>query len=291
MDLGPAAWSALRLALSRMLREGAPEQAQLQDCLMLQAQAEYAVPAQHWRLHTDFYTSIHPPPTSASCCARTTRCCPTTSGCPSATTDAAAALVSGQGVRRPVGQVMRPGASAPVLAPAHAWTMNWKSASLWVAATRWASRLRLDAAGTCFGLCLFNDWSARDLQGWEYQPLGPSCPRTLPVPCPLGGYPGSPGPPAKPSAPADHPAPRPTWTHAHAAPMAPWRLSWKSSCTPPRKLTKAWPSSASHSNFRDAYWTISQMVAHHTVGGCNLHSGDLLGSGTQTDPRLAKPDR
>jgi fumarylacetoacetase len=144
-----------------------------------------------------------------------------------------------------------------------------------------------DAERSVFGLCLLNDWSARDVQAWEYQPLGPFLAKNF----------------------ATTISP---WIVTLEA-LAPYRVPWTRSAQDPQPLpyldcaqlrqsgaidlqlevyieTQAMraagepPQRLSHSNFRHSYWTISQLVAHHTVNGCNLEAGDLLGSGTQSGP-------
>jgi fumarylacetoacetase len=138
-----------------------------------------------------------------------------------------------------------------------------------------------------FGLCLLNDWSAREVQGWEYQPLGPFLAKNF----------------------ATSISP---WIVTMQA-LAPYRQPWTRDSADPQPLayldspthrahgaldiqleaalqTAAMrdeglaPQRLSCSSFRHSYWSIGQMVAHHTVNGCNLVPGDLLGSGTQSGP-------
>jgi fumarylacetoacetase len=148
-----------------------------------------------------------------------------------------------------------------------------------------------DAESHIFGLCLLNDWSARDLQGWEYQPLGPFLAKNF----------------------ATTISP---WVVTLQA-LAPFRVPFKRPEADPQPLPyldsqrnrdegaidirlEAFiqtakmrdrnepPQRLSETSFRHAYWTISQLVAHHTVNGCNLRSGDLFGSGTQSGPTPAE---
>jgi fumarylacetoacetase len=135
--------------------------------------------------------------------------------------------------------------------------------------------------------CLFNDWSARDVQGWEYQPLGPFLSKnfastvspwvvTLEALAPYReAF----------TRPAGHPQPLPyldsPTLRASGAVAIELEVFLHTAAQQQQGLAE---QRLSRSNFRDAYWTVSQMVAHHTVGGCNLQSGDLLGSGTQSGP-------
>ena len=141
-----------------------------------------------------------------------------------------------------------------------------------------------------FGMCLLNDWSARDVQAWEYQPLGPFLAKNF----------------------ASTISP---WVVTLEA-LEPYRSAWTRAADDPQPLpyldapdnrtrgaiditVEAYLATAkmraagdtagaaqrlSQSSFRHAYWTIAQMIAHHTSGGCNLQPGDLLGTGTQSGP-------
>ena len=183
---------------------------------------------------------------------------------------------------------MRPGASEPVLAASARLDYELEVGVYLGRGNALGEPIALDQAEQhVFGLCLFNDWSARDVQGWEYQPLGPFLSKNF----------------------ASTVSP---WVVTLEA-LAPYRQAWTRAESDPRPLPYLDsaalrrqgainialevslqsatmreqglpPHRVSHSNFADAYWSISQMVAHHTVNGCNLQPGDLLGSGTQSGP-------
>ena len=288
MALGDPAWSALRLALSRALREGASQQAALQTCLVPQAGAEFAVPAQIGD-YTDFYTSIHHATNIGKLLRPDNPLLPNYRWMPIGYHGRSSSIgISGQPVRRPVSQVMRPGASEPVLAPSARLDYELEVGIFMGPGNLLGSPVPMaQAEQHVFGLCLFNDWSARDVQGWEYQPLGPFLSKNF----------------------ASTVSP---WVVTMEA-LAPFRQAWVRPQGDPQPLAyldspelrqwgainielEAFIQSAtmrsqglaehrlSHSNFRDAYWSVSQMVAHHTVNGCNLQPGDLLGSGTQSGP-------
>ncbi|MBK9234672.1 MAG: fumarylacetoacetase [Rhodoferax sp.] len=286
MDLGPSAWSALRLALSRALRLGAPEQALLAPCLLPQDQAEFAVPARIGD-YTDFYTSVHHATNIGKLLRPDNPLLPNYKWMPIGYHGRSSSIgVSGQAVRRPISQVMRPGVSAPELAASARLDYELEVGVYLGRGNALGEPIALDQAEQhVFGLCLFNDWSARDVQGWEYQPLGPFLSKnfastvspwviTLEA---LAPY-------------------RQAWTRAEGDPQPlPYLDSTALRCQGAINIALEVylqsaamrdqglpPHRVSHSNFRDAYWTVSQMVAHHTVGGCNLQSGDLLGSGTQS---------
>jgi fumarylacetoacetase len=138
-----------------------------------------------------------------------------------------------------------------------------------------------------FGLCLLNDWSARDVQSWEYQPLGPFLAKnfatsvspwvvTLEALAPFR---------AAWQRPAGEPPPLPYLDGAQQRAAGAFDIElevWLE--TARMRAAGGAPQRLSHANFRDSWWTVAQMVTHHTVNGCNLEPGDLLGSGTQSGP-------
>jgi len=139
-----------------------------------------------------------------------------------------------------------------------------------------------------FGLCLLNDWSARDIQVWESQPLGPFLAKSFattisPWIVPLEAL----EPfrvPAFSRAPGD-PAPLPYLCSPDDQASGGIEISvevWLASQR--MREAGAQPLRISLGNFRDAYWTIAQMLTHHTSNGCNLRPGDLFGSGTVSGP-------
>jgi fumarylacetoacetase len=142
-----------------------------------------------------------------------------------------------------------------------------------------------------FGLCLLNDWSARDIQAWEYQPLGPFLAKnfattispwivTLEALAPFQ---------TQWTRPAEDPQPLSYLDSAavRAAGAIDLQLEvWLE--TARMRATGAPPERLSHATFRDSYWTVAQLLAHHTVNGCNLEAGDLFGSGTQSGPAAAE---
>jgi fumarylacetoacetase len=196
--------------------------------------------------------------------------------------------VSGQSFPRPVGQTMPPGAEKPAFGPSTRLDYELEVGVFVGVGNESGQRVAIaEAERHVFGLCLLNDWSARDIQAWEYQPLGPFLAKNF----------------------ATTISP---WIVTLEA-LAPYRVAWTRDASDPQPLAyldepeqrtsgaielelEAWletpkmrdagtePARLSHTSFRHAYWTIFQMVAHHTVNGCNLQPGDLLGSGTQSGP-------
>ena len=289
MGMGREAWSALRIALSRALREGAPQAYAWRAALVTQADAEFRVPAQVGD-YTDFYTSIHHATSVGRLFRPDNPLLPNYQWVPIGYHGRASSLgVSGQSFRRPHGQTLAPGASAPALSPSRrldyelelglfVGTGNARGTPIGIA----------DAEAHMFGLCLLNDWSARDLQSWEYQPLGPFLSKNF----------------------ATTLSP---WIVTMEA-LAPYRAAFERPAGDPQPLPyldspqnrergavdlalEVWlqtqkmrevgepPARVSTTNFqRSSYWTLAQLLVHHTVNGCNLQPGDLLGSGTQSGP-------
>jgi fumarylacetoacetase len=140
-------------------------------------------------------------------------------------------------------------------------------------------------------LCLLNDWSARDLQGWEYQPLGPFLAKnfattispwvvTLQALAPFR---------APFTRPDSDPQPLPYLDSQRNRDCGAIDIRLEAFIqTAKMRARGAVPQRISQTSFRHAYWTIAQLVAHHTVNGCNLRAGDLFGSGTQSGPTAAE---
>jgi fumarylacetoacetase len=286
MAAGGAARSALRAALSGALRGGSPLAARLRPLLVPQSAAEYRVAADIGDF-TDFYASIH----HATAVGRLFRpdnpLLPNYKWVPIAYHGrASSVLISGESFARPHGQLMLPGAARPELAPTRRLDYEAEVGVFVGRPNRLGSRIPLaDAESHIFGLCLLNDWSARDVQAWEYQPLGPFLAKnfattvspwvvTLEALAPFRVPWVRPADEPAPLAYLDDPAQR--RAGAIDLQLEVWLESagMRAARVPPQRL--------SHSSFRESWWTIGQMLAHHTVNGCNLEPGDLLGSGTQS---------
>ncbi|MCA0177296.1 MAG: fumarylacetoacetase [Proteobacteria bacterium] len=291
MAMGPAAWSALRLALSRALRQGAAQASALRSCLVPQADAEYTVPA-HIGDYTDFYTSVHHATHIGQQFRPDNPLLPNYKWIPIGYHGRASSIiVSGQDFHRPHGQILPPGATAPVFGPSRKMDIELELAVyIGVGNARGHPIALADAEAHVFGLSLLNDWSARDIQSWEYQPLGPFLSKnfattvspwivTLEALAPYRTAPpvrdaGDPPPLPYLDAPANR--------NAGAIDiqlqvlMQTARMRDQGQAAAPLAAT----------SYRHAYWTLAQMVAHHSVNGCNLQPGDLLGTGTLSGPTL-----
>ncbi len=145
-----------------------------------------------------------------------------------------------------------------------------------------------DAEQRVFGLCLLNDWSARDIQAWEYQPLGPFLSKSFattisPWVVTLDALAPFRSPAA--ARPATDPQPMPHLTSLTVAESGAFDIMLDVYLSTPRmRDARMPPFHVSSGSFADMYWTVSQLVAHHTSNGCNLRPGDLLGTGTVSGP-------
>ncbi|MCW8886232.1 MAG: fumarylacetoacetase [Motiliproteus sp.] len=281
-------WCSLRLALFRALRQGAGEVERVRECLVPQQEVEYQLPCQIGD-YTDFYCSIHHATAVGSLFRPDNPLLPNYKWIPIAYHGRSSSIVvSGQNFHRPHGQLFPPGSEYPTLAPCKRLDYELEVGILIGGGNTLGRSIPLDEVDKhIFGYCLLNDWSARDIQAWEYQPLGPFLAKSF----------------------ASTLSP---WIVTNEA-LAPYRCTWNRPKDDPQPLVYlespfnrqagafdmdlqvlletdqmrkqgCEPSQLSHTNFRHCYWTTAQMVAHHTVSGCNLQPGDLLGSGTQSGP-------
>ncbi len=289
MAQGRAARVALRQALSQALREGSSQQAALQPCLVPQAAAEYAVPCRIGD-YTDFYTGIHHATSVGKLFRPDQPLMPNYKWVPIGYHGRSSSIgVSGQLFPRPKSQTKGPNDEAPALRPSQRLDYELELGVFVGRGNALGEPIAIEQAEEhAFGLVLLNDWSARDVQAWEYQPLGPFLAKNF----------------------ASTISP---WIVTMEA-LAPFRAPFVRPAGDPQPLpyldsdsnrqqggldvelevlieTQAMrdaglaPERLSQSSYRDAYWTVAQMLAHHTVNGCNLQPGDLLGSGTQSGPR------
>jgi fumarylacetoacetase len=174
MSMGPKAASSLRKALSQALQAGSSRQAALQPCLVPQAEAEYSLPCRIGD-YTDFYTSVHHATNIGKQFRPDNPLLPNYKWVPIGYHGRSSSIgVSGQAFHRPRGQVKPPDADAPSLKPCARLDIELEMGVFDRPAQRPGRPVGIDEAEShVFGLALFNDWSARDIQGWEYQPLGP----------------------------------------------------------------------------------------------------------------------
>jgi fumarylacetoacetase len=188
---------------------------------------------------------------------------------------ASSVVVSGTDVRRPEGQTKPADAAAPVFGPTKSLDYELEMAFLIGPGNSLGQPVAIDqAVDHIFGFVLMNDWSARDIQAWEYQPLGPFlaknfCTSISPWVVTLEALESFRKP-----LPRQDPGPL---SYLRAKNDFTFDIQLEAKLQTAKMKS---PHPITRTNFQNLYWSISQQLAHHTVGGCNLQPGDLLASGT-----------
>lgn len=188
-------------------------------------------------------------------------------------------VTSGRKIHRPQGQKLPKGADSPIFGPSRLVDFELEMAFITTAGNPLGKPIPIDdAENNIFGLVLFNDWSARDIQKWEYVPLGPFLAKNFassisPWIVTLDAL-----QPFK----TDSPEPiKPLLPYLIAEDKKKsYDINLEVSITPKDSTETV----VSRTNFKHMYWTMSQQLAHHTVNGCNMNSGDMLASGTISGP-------
>ncbi|WP_382152576.1 fumarylacetoacetase [Hydrogenophaga sp. ANAO-22] len=288
LALAPEQRRALRRALSEGLRQGSPKEATFKAALHPQARVRMGMPCDVGD-YTDFYTGIHHATTVGKLFRPDNPLLPNYKWVPIGYHGRASTLrVSPDQFKRPMGQLSPGNGAAPTLQPTKRLDHELELGLVIGQPSQQGEPIAIeDAEDHLFGIVLLNDWSARDIQAWEYQPLGPFLSKNF----------------------ASTLSP---WIVTLEA-LAPYRQAFTRPDGDPAPLPyldsasnreqgaidialEAWVQTAamraaghaaerlSRSNFTDAYWTAAQLVTHHTVNGCDLRAGDLLGSGTLSGP-------
>lgn len=280
--------AALRQAISDVLSHGSPDESRMRCALEPQAAVEMGLPCEIGD-YTDFYTSIHHATTVGKLFRPDNPLLPNYKWVPIGYHGRVSSIgVSGQRFARPLGQTKGFEASVPAFGPCNRLDYELEVGVFISSPNETGERIPIEwAEDHVFGIALFNDWSARDIQAWEYQPLGPFLSKNF----------------------ASTLSP---WIVTMEA-LAPFRKNWTRPEGDPDPLPyldsganrqtgaidielEVWLQTPAmqkagiagerltRSTYADAYWTVAQMVAHHTVNGCNLRTGDLFGSGTLSGP-------
>jgi fumarylacetoacetase len=277
MEQGPAVWAALRNRLTALLAKGAPDQSLIEPMLIPMRDVTLHMPMVVSEF-TDFYSGRHHATNVGTMFRGADNALPPNwlhmpigyNG------RASSVVVSGTDIRRPWGQLKSPDHDRPAFLPSRRFDLELEMGA--IVGMSSDGPLSVDEAdGAIFGYVLLNDWSARDIQAWEYQPLGPFQ--------------------AKATATSISP-----WIVTKAA-LAPFRTS-----TPDREVAlldhlkdtgpmlydialsvtlapqdKA-ATTIAQTNFKEMYFSAAQQLAHHSTSGCPMNAGDLLGSGTISGP-------
>jgi fumarylacetoacetase len=291
MSLGREHWSSLRSQASALLASGSPAyHPRLGERILVpMVEAELLVPARIGD-YSDFYASIHHATNVGSMFRPDNPLLPNYKWIPIGYHGRASSIVtSGTPVRRPRGQTKSPDAKEPEYGPSRALDYETEVGCFVGPGNHLGDPVVLDRAEEhLFGLCLVNDWSARDIQTWEYQPLGPFLAKSFATtispwvvtlealePYRTQAFQRPPGDP--------EPLPYLDSEHNRA-----WggidivvevyvsSAGMRSAGLPPLRVSRG--------RVADLYWTIAQMYSHHTSNGCNLLPGDLFASGTISGP-------
>ena len=288
MALDASARRQLRRSISAGLTQGSAQQAAWKTALHALCAVELGLPCDIGD-YTDFYTSIHHATTIGRQLRPDQPLLPNYQWVPIGYHGRASSILpSGASFRRPNGQTKLPDQDRPALGPTRRLDYELELGIVMARGNALGEPIAMaDAEDHVLGLALFNDWSARDIQGWEYQPLGPFLAKNF----------------------ASTLSP---WVVTLDA-LAPFRVPFTRPEADPQPLPyldsepnraqgaisielEVWLQTASmrraghagerlsRANYRDAYWSLSQLVAHHTVNGCNLRPGDLFGTGTLSGP-------
>lgn len=291
MAEGKTIWASTRKTLFEVLRRDSPYDGAIPDCLIDQANAEYALPAAIAD-YTDFYASIDHATNIGKLFRPDNPLMPNYEWVPIAYHGRSSSIVvSGEPIVRPHGQIKPSFDASPRLSASEKLDYEMEVGLFVGVGNQRDVPIPIDKAEDhLFGICLLNDWSARDIQAWEYQPLGPFLGKNF----------------------ATTISP---WIVTMEA-LAPFRTSRQSAGgrnilpyltseqegvnlgidmyldvsiqSEKMKEEGLSPKQLGVSNFKYSYWTPAQMVAHHTINGCNLNAGDLFGSGTMSGPEAGQ---
>lgn len=287
---GPPAWSALRRLLFDLLKDdptsdqrdegnaAADHRRIVAASMVPMARARFLRPVAVAN-YTDFYASIHHATNIGKLFRPDAPLLPNYQWVPIGYHGRASSLVvSGTEIRRPHGQLKLPGTAAPTFAPTMQLDYELEVAATIGTGNPLGTPIPIvEAESHLFGLSLLNDWSARDIQVWEAQPLGPFLGKSFatslsPWVVPMEAL----RPYRTPLAPHD-PAPLPYLAETSSA----IDLSLEVLLSTARMREASLPPiSLSKSNLSDLHWSFAQMIAHHTSNGCNLVEGDILATGT-----------
>ncbi len=291
MALGTEARVALREALLVLLSEHTPihQQQTAQHALVAQDDAELFLPV-HIGDYTDFYASVHHATNVGALFRPDNPLLPNYKWVPIGYHGrASSVVVSGTPVRRPCGQRKGPADDLPTVGPTRSLDYELELGAFVGTGNALGETIPIGQAEShLWGVCLLNDWSARDVQAWEYQPLGPFLAKNFastispwvltrealePFRAPLAAR-------------ADgDPSPLPYLYDPDDAARGGFAVTvevWLRT----RRMREAGdaPVRISHGSALDLYWSFAQMLTHHASSGCNLRPGDLLGSGTISGP-------
>jgi fumarylacetoacetase len=286
MSRGREASRRLRMRLGELLSESSPDREAVSKHLLSQRDVDMVLPCAIGD-YTDFYASIHHATNVGSMFRPDNPLLPNYKWVPIGYHGRASSIVvSGTPFQRPVGQTRDDAGSPPRFGASQRLDYEMEVGVLIARGNALGAPIHIhDAEEHVFGLCLVNDWSARDIQTWEYQPLGPFLAKNFatsisPWVVTLDALEPFRVPPSP--RPAEDPSPLPylSLDEDRAIDLT-LEVSIRSQRMRDENID---PWTLSRGSFRDMYWTIAQLIAHHTSNGCNLGAGDLIASGTVSGP-------
>lgn len=278
MEEGPAVWAALRERLTALLAEGAAEQAKLEPLLTAQAEAELHMPLAVAE-YTDFYAGMQHAKNMGAILR----------GSPDLPANwlhipigyngrASSVVVSGTPIHRPNGQTKAPDAEMPSFGPTKRLDIELEMGAIVGTGSEFGQPITVDEADAMiFGYVLLNDWSARDIQAWEYQPLGPFQAKATATTLSPWIVTKAALEPFRCETPAREQELLP---HLRDAGPMLYDIDLSVTLAPAGKT----PTTIAETNYNVMYYSAAQQLAHHTTSGCPMNSGDLLGSGTISGP-------
>jgi fumarylacetoacetase len=284
LRLGPAAWRAVRERVSELLRHDNPSlrdnELAIRTCLLRQRDVTMLRPVKPAN-YVDFYSSLEHATNVGAMFRPDNPLLPNWRHMPIAYHGRANSIVaSGTDVRRPSGQCRPAGQETPVFGPTQQLDFELETAFIVGQSTAQGSTVPLaEAENHIFGLVLFNDWSARDIQSWEYQPLGPF----------LGkNFASSVSPwvvtldalePFRVAGPVQDPQPLP---YLQSTVEQHFDIQLEVLIQPAGATVD--PLVISHTTMKHLYWSMAQQLTHHASNGCPLEVGDIYASGTISGP-------
>jgi fumarylacetoacetase len=285
--MGSTVWKQIRRKLSRGLSTKTTAK-RFSKYLVPMKQAQLFLPV-HIGDYTDFFTGIHHATNMGRMLRPDNPLLPNYKWVPIGYHGRASSIVvSGTDIVRPHGQTKAPDAAAPVFVPSKRLDYEAELGFVVGPGNRLGKSIPVkEGLNHIFGVVLLNDWSARDIQAWEYQPLGPFLAKSFattispwivtlealePYRCPAFARA------------EQDPRPLPYLLDEADQREGGFAIEVEMHL---RSAKMKSPVRLSRGSFRDSYWTVAQLVAHHTSNGCNLRPGDLLGSGTLSG---ASPD-
>ncbi|NIF26093.1 fumarylacetoacetase [Pantoea sp. Tr-811] len=290
--LGRPARVALRERLQALLGEGSEHQAALKPALHPASECQMHLPAKVGD-YTDFYVGIQHATNVGKLFRPDNPLLPNYKYVPIGYHGRASTLrPSGADVRRPKGQTLPAGHTEPAFGPCARLDYELEL-GIWIGQGNDIGQAIpiAEAEQHLAGLCLLNDWSARDIQAWEYQPLGPFLSKsfiTTLSPWVVTAEALAPFRRAQPARPEGDPQPLPYLLDAHDQARGAFDIELEVLLLTARMREQGLPAHRlALSNTLNMYWTVAQLITHHSVNGCQLQPGDLFGSGTLSG---ASPD-